>query len=130
MLFSGKLNKLRTIALGLVLLGFLIMYLGYMAFAGWFGSFFEQKIMIFGISIIIGFLLLIGSSVMYMWLGIISSKAVQVYCPKCKKVTKIVGLRDECMFCKQKLSIDPKDAPQNQENNENNEIENNNDEVK
>lgn len=119
MLFSGKLNKFRNLALGLVFLGFIIMYVGYMAFSGWFGSFFEQKIMIFGTMLIIGFFFLIGSSFMYMWVGMLSTKAVQVQCPKCGKVTKIVGLRDECMFCKQKLSIDPKDAPQNNENDNN-----------
>lgn len=117
MLFSGKLNKFRNLALGLVLLGFIIMYVGYMAFTGWFGSFFEQKIMLFGTMLIIGFLFLIGSTFMYMWIGLISTKAVQVQCPKCGKVTKIVGLRDECMYCKQQLSIDPQDAPKNEDNN-------------
>lgn len=113
MLFSGKLNKYRNLALGLVFLGFIIMYVGYAAFAGWFGSLFEQNITLFGTMLIIGFFSLIGSSFMYMWIGMLSTKAVQVQCPKCSKVTKIVGLRDECMYCKQQLSIDPKDAPTN-----------------
>lgn len=111
MFSSGKLNKLRNLALGLVFLGFLVMYVGYAAYAGYFGSFLAHKIYIMGSMLILGFIFLIASSVMYMWIGMLSTKAVQVYCPKCGKVTKIVGLRDECMFCKQQLSIDPKDAP-------------------
>lgn len=117
MLFSGKLNRLRTIALGLVLIGFVIMYVGYALYAGYLGSFFAHKIYIMGTMLIIGFFGLVASSVMYMWIGMISTKATQVYCPKCGKVTKVVGLRDECMFCKQTLSLDPKDKPEQPQGN-------------
>ena len=110
MLFSGKLNKLRTLALGLVFIGVIIMYVGYAGFVGFLGSLFVHNMTILAIFLILGFLCIIGSSSMYMWLGVISTKAVQVYCPKCGRVTKVIGLRDECMFCKQKLSLDQVDA--------------------
>lgn len=113
MLFSGKLNKLRTLALGMVFIGIIIMYIGYAAFAGFLGSLFAQNTIIMTIFLIFGFLCIMGSSVMYMWLGMVSTKATQVYCPSCSKVTKVVGVRDECMFCKQPLSLDPADANTN-----------------
>ncbi|MFT9850561.1 DUF2614 family zinc ribbon-containing protein [Aneurinibacillus sp. REN35] len=111
MLFSGKLNKLRTLALGMVFIGIIIMYIGYSAFAGFLGSWFAGSAIMMSIFLVFGFLCIMGSTVMYMWLGMVSTKATQVYCPSCNKVTKVVGLRDECMFCKQPLSLDPADAP-------------------
>ncbi|WP_027416878.1 YgzB family protein [Aneurinibacillus terranovensis] len=110
MLFSGKLNRLRNFALGLVFVGIVVMYIGYAAFAGYLGSLFQHNIIVMAIFLVLGFLFIIGSSIMYMWIGMLSTKAVQVYCPSCGKVTKVVGLKDECMFCRQKLSLDPKDA--------------------
>jgi hypothetical protein len=111
MLFSGKLNKLRTLALGLVFIGIAVMYLGYVGFAGYLGALLTHNMVIMAIFLVLGLFCVIGSSVMYMWIGIVSTKAVQVYCPSCNRVTKIVGIKDECMFCKQRLSLDPKDAP-------------------
>ncbi|GEN36828.1 DUF2614 family zinc ribbon-containing protein [Aneurinibacillus danicus] len=113
MLFSGKLNKLRTLALGMVFIGVIVMYIGYAAFAGFLGSWFASNAIIMTFFLIVGFLCVMGSTVMYMWLGIVSTKATQVYCPSCGKVTKVVGMKDECMFCKQLLSLDPADAPEN-----------------
>jgi hypothetical protein len=115
MLFSGKLNKLRTLALGMVFIGVIIMYIGYAAFAGFLGSWIANNPIIMAIFLVLGFLCVIGSTVMYMWLGMISTKATQVYCPSCGKITKVVGMRDECMFCKQQLSLDPADAPKNKQ---------------
>lgn len=115
MLFSGKLNKLRTLALGMVFIGVIIMYIGYAAFVGFLGPWFADNTIIMAFFLVLGFLSIIGSTVMYIWLGLVSTKATRVYCPKCGKVTKIVGMRDECMFCKQMLSLDPADAPGNRQ---------------
>ncbi|WP_047155536.1 DUF2614 family zinc ribbon-containing protein [Aneurinibacillus tyrosinisolvens] len=112
MLFSGKLNKLRTLAFGLVFIGFAVMYIGFAGFAGYLGALLAHNMVVMAIFLVLGFFCVIGSSVMYMWLGMVSTKAVQVYCPNCSRITKIVGVKDECMFCKQQLSLDPKDAPQ------------------
>lgn len=111
MLFSGKLNKLRNIALSLVFIGIIIMYVGYAGLSGYLGSTIQSVGWTFmTITIVIGFLFIMGSSVMYMWIGMLSQKAPRVECPSCGKVTKILGKTDECMFCKQTLTFDPQYA--------------------
>ncbi|GAB7389339.1 YgzB family protein [Bacillaceae bacterium] len=117
MLFSSKINKLRNIALSLVFLGVLIMYIGYAGFAGYFGSSFHHSMTFMAIFLVLGFLMMIASCVMYMWVGMLSTKAVRVVCPTCGKTTKILGALDECMFCKQALTLDPKYATEEQKKN-------------
>lgn len=95
MLFASKLNKFRTVALVLIFAGTGIMYLGFL----W-----PQAMMFFFILGLLG----VGSSVaIYFWVGVLSTQAVQVECPQCGRITKILGRMDQCMFCKANLTLDP-----------------------
>lgn len=113
MLFTGKLNKMRNYAMLTCFFGIGVMYIGYAGFAGFLGSLFQSQIFM-SIFLGLGLLFIMGSCIFYMYIGMLSSKALQVECPKCKRVTKLIGKTDDCMYCKQTLSIDPKYAP-NQE---------------
>lgn len=99
MLLSGKINKIRTFALLLIFIGIGVMYLGFI----W-----PNVMTLF---FILGMLLTFASVGIYFWIGILSTHSVKVICPQCKKETKILGKRDQCMHCKAILSVDPKDAP-------------------
>lgn len=110
MLFTGKLNRMRNYAMLTCFAGIGVMYVGYAGLAGFFGEFFQSYIFM-SIFLALGLLFILGSCLFYMYIGMLSSKALQVECPKCKRVTKIVGLTDDCMYCRQTLSIDPKHAP-------------------
>ena len=101
MLLSGKLNKIRTFALLLIFLGVGVMYIGFL-FPSWMALF-----------ITFGMIFVLGSVGIYFWVGILSTQALRVSCPECGKPTKVLGRRDNCMHCKAILSIDPKDAPEN-----------------
>lgn len=96
--YSSKINKIRTFALGLIFVGFFIMYIG---------IFFKSSPMIMTIFMLFGLLSIIASTVVYFWIGMLSTKAVQVVCPNCGKHTKILGRVDMCMYCKEALTLDP-----------------------
>lgn len=55
----------------------------------------------------LGVLCIIGSTVVYAWIGLLSTKAVQVECPNCHKHTKVLGRVDMCMYCNEPLTLDP-----------------------
>ncbi|PTX60694.1 zinc ribbon protein [Melghirimyces profundicolus] len=98
MLFASKINKFRTIALLMIFAGMGIMYFGFL----W------REAMVF--FFILG-LLGIGSSVaIYFWVGVLSTQAVQVECPECGRITKILGKSDQCMYCEAHLTLDPQHA--------------------
>lgn len=97
MLLSGKLNKIRTFALVLIFVSFGIMYLGF-AWPSYMAAL-----------LAVGMLFTCVSVGIYFWIGILSTQSVKVHCPVCNKVTKILGKRDQCMFCGAILSLDPKD---------------------
>jgi hypothetical protein len=115
MMFSGKLNKLRNVAMLICFFGIAVMYIGYAGFSGFFGNYLNHSIVFMSVFLVLGILFIMGSTVFYMYIGMLSSKALRVECPKCKKVTKMVGKVDECMFCRQTLSIDPKHAPKKED---------------
>lgn len=94
---SSKINRIRTFALSLVFIGFFIMYLG---------IFFHHYPWIMNGLMILGFLSVLGSSGVYAWVGMLSTKAVVVKCPNCGKATKILGRVDVCMSCRQPLTLD------------------------
>jgi len=96
--YSSKINKIRTFALSLIFVGFIIMY---------FGIFFRTHFLVMSIFMIFGLLAIIASTVVYFWIGMLSTKAVQVVCPSCKKPTKILGRVDMCMHCNEPLTLDP-----------------------
>jgi hypothetical protein len=98
MLGKGKINIIRTFALGLCFGGMIIMYGSFLVSARWAMWLF----------MIVGVLMILASTLVYFWIGYISStRAVYVICPTCHQETKMLGKVDECMFCKQKLTTDP-----------------------
>ncbi|MCF6139339.1 YgzB family protein [Pseudalkalibacillus berkeleyi] len=96
--YTSKINKIRTFALSLVFIGIVIMYLG---------LYFKASFTVMTIFMLVGFLATLSSAAVYIWIGMLSTKAVQVECPNCHKVTKVLGRVDACMFCKQPLTMDP-----------------------
>ncbi|MCJ7843311.1 YgzB family protein [Lederbergia sp. NSJ-179] len=97
--YSSKINKIRSFALGLIFGGFIIMYVG---------IFFKNHPLVMTIFMILGLLAIIASTLVYFWIGMLSTKAVQVICPNCEKPTKILGRVDMCMHCREPLTVDPK----------------------
>lgn len=97
--YSSKINKIRTFALSLIFIGFIVMY---------GGIFFRSSPVIMTIFMLIGLLFIIASTVVYFWIGMLSTKTVQVVCPNCNKHTKMLGRVDMCMYCSEPLTLDPK----------------------
>ncbi|TSB45180.1 YgzB family protein [Alkalicoccobacillus porphyridii] len=95
--YSNKINKIRTFALSLVFIGILIMYIG---------IFFRGNTIIMTLAMLIGFLAVISSTVVYFFIGMLSTRAVPVECPSCGKHTKVLGRVDACMHCNQPLTVD------------------------
>ncbi|MFB4213799.1 YgzB family protein [Shouchella sp. JSM 1781072] len=95
--YSNKINKIRTFALSLVFIGILIMYIG---------IFFRDYPVVMIIAMILGLLAVIGSTVVYFFIGMLSTRAVPVVCPSCEKPTKVLGRVDACMHCDQPLTMD------------------------
>ncbi|MCE7792215.1 YgzB family protein [Salipaludibacillus sp. CUR1] len=95
--YSNKINKIRTFALVLIFAGIVIMYLG---------LFFQTSPIAMTLFMLLGFLAIIASTVIYFWIGMLSSKTVQVQCPECGKYTKMLGRVDACMYCNEPLTLD------------------------
>src|SRR5699024_4221088 len=95
--YSSKINKIRTFALSLIFIGFIIMYVGLI-----FKSTEWLMITLF----ILGVLAILLSTAIYLWIGLLSTKAVPIICPTCEKPTKMLGRVDACMHCKQPLTLD------------------------
>ncbi|WP_409304419.1 YgzB family protein [Peribacillus sp. SCS-155] len=95
--YSSKINKIRTFALGLVFFGMIIMY---------GGIFFRDSPIIMTIFMILGLLCIGLSTAVYFWIGMLSTKTIQVVCPNCNKPTKILGRVDMCMHCNEPLTLD------------------------
>ncbi|WP_100330448.1 YgzB family protein [Bacillus xiapuensis] len=95
--YSSKINRIRTFALSLIFIGFIIMYAG---------IFFRQSPLIMTLFMLLGLLSIIASTVVYFWIGMLSTKAVQVICPNCGKPTKMLGRVDMCMHCREPLTLD------------------------
>lgn len=96
--YSNKINKIRTFALALIFIGIVIMYIG---------IFFRTSMLVMTIFMILGFLTVLSSAAVYAWIGMLSTRAVQVVCPACNKVTKMLGRVDACMYCREPLTLDP-----------------------
>jgi hypothetical protein len=97
--YSSKINKIRTFALSLIFIGFLVMYLGII---------FKSHPITMTIFMLLGLLCIIASTGVYFWIGMLSTKTVQVLCPSCNKPTKILGRVDICMHCNETLTLDKK----------------------
>ncbi|OCA83346.1 hypothetical protein A8F94_19815 [Bacillus sp. FJAT-27225] len=96
--YSSKINRIRTFALSLIFIGLVVMY---------FGIFFRTHPLVMTIFMLLGFFCIIASTVVYFWIGMLSTKTVQVVCPNCGKHTKILGRVDMCMYCREPLTLDP-----------------------
>ncbi|MBS4192504.1 YgzB family protein [Bacillus sp. FJAT-49705] len=95
--YSSKINKIRSFALGLIFVGFLVMYIG---------IFFRNSPLAMTIFMLLGLLFIIASTGVYFWIGMLSTKTIQVVCPNCGKHTKMLGRVDMCMYCKEPLTLD------------------------
>lgn len=96
--YSSKINKFRTFALALIFVGFLVMYVG---------IYFHHSPILMTIFMILGILFIIFSTIVYFWMGMLSTKTVPVICPGCGKPTKMLGRVDMCMHCSEPLTLDP-----------------------
>lgn len=103
---SAKINAFRTWGLLLTMIGMGLMILGTagIVFWGHSGKAFAA------IGLVIGLIAMVGSLGIYFWAGMLSTSAVQIQCPQCNKLTKVLGQTDRCMFCKTILTMDPKIA--------------------
>lgn len=97
LVYSSKINKIRSFALILIFAGILLMYGGILT---------KGIDWLVAIFFILGVLMIILSCVVYLWIGTLSLKAVPIICPNCKKPTKMLGRVDACMHCKQPLTMD------------------------
>lgn len=96
--YSSKINRIRSFALALIFIGFVVMY----------GAiFFRESVVLVLLFMGLGLLCIISSTVVYLWIGMLSTRAVQVVCPSCGKHTKMLGRVDMCMYCNEPLTLDP-----------------------
>lgn len=97
LVYSSKINKIRSFALALIFIGFLVMY----------GGILTKKIpWLMATFFVIGILFIVLSTVVYFWIGLLSTRAIPIICPTCEKPTKMLGRVDACMHCKQPLTLD------------------------
>jgi hypothetical protein len=97
LVYSSKINKIRSFALILVFAGIILMYVGLLL------KRFEWAMVLF---FILGIISIVLSTVVYFWIGMLSTKAIPIVCPSCNKPTKMLGRVDACMHCKQPLTLD------------------------
>ncbi|WP_102028953.1 YgzB family protein [Salirhabdus sp. Marseille-P4669] len=95
--YKSKINKIRTFALILVFAGMILMYIG---------LFFKQHEWLMVTLMILGTISIILSTVVYFWIGLLSTRTVSIICPSCEKPTKMLGRVDMCMHCDQPLTLD------------------------
>ncbi|MEH7385551.1 YgzB family protein [Bacillus sp. JJ1521] len=96
--YSSKINKIRSFALALIFAGFIVMY---------GGIFFKENVILMTIFMILGLIFILASTVVYFWIGLLSTRTIQIICPSCEKPTKMLGRVDVCMHCKEPLTLDP-----------------------
>lgn len=96
--YSSKINKIRTFALSLIFIGFVVMY---------GGIFFKNNPWLVLFFMSLGVLCIFASTAVYVWIGLLSTKAVVIECPGCGKHTKMLGRVDMCMYCNEALTLDP-----------------------
>lgn len=98
-MYSSKINKIRSFALILIFVGFLVMYAG---------IFFRESPFLMTLFMVLGMLFFVFSTIVYFWIGLLSTRSVQVVCPTCNQPTKMLGKVDMCMHCNEPLTLDPK----------------------
>lgn len=103
---TSKVNEFRLWGLLLTLIGMGFMIFGTAGILLW-GSSGKVFAVIFTI---LGMISMLGSMAIYFSAGMLSTSAVVLECPECHKQTKMLGKTDRCMFCKTKLTLDPRQA--------------------
>lgn len=103
---SSKINEFRLWGLLLTMLGMGLMVLGTAGIVFWGPA--GRAIAAIGLAI--GLVSMLASLAIYFWAGMLSTSAVQLECPECHKLTKMLGKTDRCMFCKTILTLDPSQA--------------------
>jgi uncharacterized membrane protein (DUF485 family) len=106
----SKIKRMRTWANWNMGVGILLMYLGYAFFAGYLGSWLKGSYLFMTCLLLIGFIGMMVSTVLFMITGMISTTSPQVQCPSCGKTTKMLGKEDACMFCGQPLFLDEEES--------------------
>ncbi len=101
----SKIKRIRTWANWNMGIGILLMYAGFAFFAGYLGPWLKGSYLFMTVLLVIGFLLMMTGTVLFMISGMVSTSVPQVECPSCGKVTKMLGKEDACMFCGQPLVI-------------------------
>lgn len=96
--YKNKINRIRSFALALIFAGVVIMYIG---------IFFRKHEIVMLIFMFLGVLAILSSTVVYAWIGSLSTRAVQIVCPNCGKQTKMLGRVDMCGHCREPLTLDP-----------------------
>lgn len=97
LVYSSKINKARSFALILILAGVLVMY----------GGLLLKKIPWLMLTLfLIGVVFIVLSTVVYFWIGLLSTRTISVICPNCERQTKMLGRVDACMHCKEPLTMD------------------------
>src|SRR5690625_1770139 len=97
LVYKSRINKIRGFALILIFVGFGFMY----------GGILSRKIeWLMLLLFAVGVLFIILSTVIYFWIGLLSTRAIPVVCPSCEQQTKVLGRVDACMHCKQPLTLD------------------------
>src|SRR5699024_12766347 len=91
LVYSSKINKIRSFALILLFVGILIMYGGILTKSTPWLMF-----VFFGLGVLFDIL----STLVYFWIGLLSTRAVPIICPSCERPTKMLGVVDGCMCCK------------------------------
>ncbi|UOQ43647.1 YgzB family protein [Halobacillus salinarum] len=97
--YSSKINKIRSFAFWLIFVGFGVMYLGLV---------FKETAWLMAVFMILGMGFIGLSTVVYFWIGMLSTRTIQIICPSCEKPTKMLGRVDACMHCNQPLTMDKK----------------------
>lgn len=95
--YTSKINKIRGFALALIFAGMIVMYGGILT---------KNIPWLMGTFFVLGLLLILFSTLVYFWIGMLSTKAVPIICPSCERPTKMLGRVDACMYCKQPLTLD------------------------
>lgn len=97
LVYKNKINKIRGFALSLIFIGIAVMY----------GGILTKNIPWLMVTFfVIGILFIIFSTIVYFWIGLLSTRAIPIICPNCEKQTKMLGRVDACMHCRQPLTLD------------------------
>ncbi|WP_308636053.1 YgzB family protein [Paenibacillus silvisoli] len=103
---SSKINEFRLWGLMFTLFGMGLMILGTAGIVFW-----GQAGKVFAaIFMVIGMIAMLASVGVYFWAGMLSTSAIILNCPECGRHTKMLGKTDRCMYCKTKLTLDPAQA--------------------